>query len=116
MKQPILIYVDDDALALEFLSSSIHRRKCGKVFVTTDPYEALTYVQTKKPDLAILDIIMPRIDGITLAKKFRMINEKLPIIFISSSDYEYEKIENSFFFKKPVDYQKICDKIIEMAK
>jgi two-component system response regulator ChvI len=44
------------------------------------------------PDLAILDIIMPRMDGLELCRRLRSLSQTLPIIFLTSRDEEFDRV------------------------
>lgn len=44
------------------------------------------------PDLAILDILMPRMDGLELCRRLRSASESLPIVFLTSKDEEFDRV------------------------
>ena len=58
----------------------------------TDPAAALTALTAQAPDLAILDIKMPRMDGLELLRRLRQANEGLPVIFLTSKDEEIDEL------------------------
>lgn len=53
---------------------------------------AWTAFQISLPDVIILDIIMPRMNGLELCRKIRDIDSVVPIIFLSSRDDEFDKV------------------------
>lgn len=53
---------------------------------------ALDQFNQSKPDLIILDILMPRMDGLEFCKKIRTIDQKIPIIFLSSKDEVFDRV------------------------
>jgi len=48
--------------------------------------------QRSLPDLVVLDIIMPRMDGLELCRKIRTVSETVPIIFLTSRDDEFDRV------------------------
>ena len=53
---------------------------------------ALTALTATPPDLAILDIKMPRMDGLELLRRLRQANADLPVIFLTSKDEEIDEL------------------------
>jgi two-component system response regulator ChvI len=47
---------------------------------------------THLPDLAVLDILMPRMDGLELCRRLRAASETLPIVFLTSKDEELDRV------------------------
>ncbi len=58
----------------------------------TDGAEAWAEMHESLPDLAIIDVLMPKMDGLELCRKLRQISETLPIIFLTSKDEEIDRI------------------------
>lgn len=48
--------------------------------------------QRQLPELVILDILMPRMDGLELCRRLRSLSESLPIIFLTSRDEEFDRV------------------------
>ena len=54
--------------------------------------EAWTEFKKKLPDLVLLDVTMPEMDGLELCRRLRSVSETLPILFLSSRDEEIDRI------------------------
>jgi two-component system response regulator ChvI len=83
--------VDDEANIRETVAFAL-RREGYEVETYADGLEASTAFQDTMPDLAILDILMPRMDGLELCRKIRAASETVPIIFLTSRDDEVDRI------------------------
>src|SRR6266550_1979154 len=88
---PSIAVVDDEANIRETVAFAL-RREGYEVEMYADGLEAATAFEEKMPDLAILDILMPRMDGLELCRKIRAISETVPIIFLTSRDDEIDRI------------------------
>lgn len=74
----------------------------------SDGYQALRFITDKRPDIVLLDMRMPGIDGIDLMKELERINHKVKIIIISGYDdyvYTHEAIKYGAkdYILKPID-------------
>lgn len=84
-----IFFVEDDKDFLKFLCS--HFREKYKTQALANGLEAWTLVQKRIPDLIVTDLMMPRMDGITLCKKLKTSFEfcHVPVIMLTSrSDIE----------------------------
>jgi two-component system response regulator ChvI len=68
------------------------RREGYQVDTYEDGLEAWEAWQKSLPDLAILDIVLPRIDGLELCRKLQQLSPTLPVIFLTSRDEEFDKV------------------------
>jgi two-component system response regulator ChvI len=82
--------VDDDKNILESVSM-LMEQEGYHVRSFSDPAAALTALTTNPPDLAILDIKMPRMDGLELLRRLRQ-SADLPVIFLTSKDEEIDEL------------------------
>ncbi|MCP5410685.1 MAG: response regulator transcription factor [Alphaproteobacteria bacterium] len=83
--------VDDDKNILASVSMLLEQEGYH-VRTFTDGAAALTALTTTPPDLAILDIKMPRMDGLELLRRLRQANDALPVIFLTSKDEEIDEL------------------------
>lgn len=89
-----ILIVDDEPTNQRILDYTL--RKAGyETFTTSNGEEALSLLATSEIDLAILDMVMPVMDGITLLKHIRADPKfsQLPVIFITGSSDDIERIQ-----------------------
>jgi two-component system, OmpR family, alkaline phosphatase synthesis response regulator PhoP len=126
MKTKILL-VDDEPDIVEFLQYNLIQEGFD-VISAYDGIEALSKI-SQKPDLIILDIMMPKMDGYEVFKKIRETPgfEKLPIIFLTAKAGEANEIMGleigaSDYIQKPISPKKLVARVkstlrnIESAK
>lgn len=83
-----LLYVEDDEEIIEDIDFFL-KRHFNEIIIAQDGEEAFRYFKEKNPDIIILDINIPKLNGLKLASKIRETNKKIPIIFLTAfSDKE----------------------------
>jgi len=101
-KKQCVLVVDDHPKVLRFIE--IDLRLCGfEVITTTSGSEALELVKSARPDIMLLDIIMPEMDGFEVLKKLRDFAQ-LPVIAFSASPGNYHdamRLGANDFMPKP---------------
>lgn len=88
-KKTILI-VDDEELIVNILIYNL-QKEGYETIEARDGETAINMAFEKKPDLILLDIMLPKVDGLTVCKKIRS-SMNVPIIMISAKDEEIDKI------------------------
>src|ERR1700691_123979 len=83
--------VDDDRNILASVSMLLEQEGYH-VRTFADGAAALTALAGAPPDLAILDIKMPRMDGLELLRRLRQAAADLPVIFLTSKDEEIDEL------------------------
>jgi len=83
--------VDDDKNILASVQM-LMEQEGYHVRTFTDGASALTALTGAPPDLAILDIKMPRMDGLELLRRLRQVQENIPVIFLTSKDEEIDEL------------------------
>ncbi|MDF2484045.1 MAG: two component transcriptional regulator, winged helix family [Herbinix sp.] len=89
--EPLILVVDDEKSIRSFLRISIEMQGY-KCIDASDGSTALMLAISRNPEILILDLGLPDIDGIEVIKKLRMVSQ-IPIIIISARGHEREKIE-----------------------
>ena len=115
-----ILLVDDEQLQLIRLEGACKSVLPNATFLSfTNPVKALEEASKNKVDLAFLDIEMPEINGIQLAKKLKALNPKTKIIFVTAfNDYALEayKLHASGYITKPVSEEAVKEEISELDK
>ena len=85
-KGPRCVMVVDDSVTVRKVTSRLLERQGMDVLVAKDGVEAVALLQERKPDIMLLDIEMPRMDGFEVARQVRHDDRLggLPIVMISS--------------------------------
>lgn len=114
-QQKSILAVDDISLNLNELKLFLQKTEY-KLTCLTSGGKALEFIANHMPDLLILDIEMPEMDGYELAKKLREKGCMAPIIFLtgnSTQDYVMKAIQAGAadFITKPVNKNMVLDKI-----
>src|SRR6058998_3309174 len=80
-----LLVVEDEPDILELLSASL--RYAGfEVATATGGFQALRAVERARPDLVVLDVMLPDLDGFQVARRLRMGNSRIPVLFLTARD------------------------------
>ena len=82
INKKILIVEDDEDFV--FILEKKFTTEGFLVVTAKDGQEGIAAVEKEKPDLIISDMLMPKIDGMGMAKKIRETNPSVPIIFLTN--------------------------------
>ena len=91
MKNARILYVEDD-ITLSFVTRDNLERAGYTIDSCDDGIKAYEKIVSGNYDLYILDVMLPKIDGYTLARKIREKNEAVPIIFLSAKSTLDDKL------------------------
>jgi DNA-binding response OmpR family regulator len=116
MKKKILV-VDDEDDILQFLELVL-REKGYDVVTAASGQEALTRAQMERPDLVLLDIMMPQMDGWEVLKLLRVDEETadIPVAMLSARTEAKDRVQGLQegaidYICKPFALQELLDKI-----
>src|SRR6266581_987795 len=111
---PTIALVDDDHNILTSVSIALEAEGY-RVMTYSDGFSALQGFKTSPPDLAILDIKMPRMDGMELLRRLREKSDK-PVIFLTSKEEEIDelfglKMGADDFIRKPFSQRVLIERV-----
>jgi two-component system OmpR family response regulator len=110
-----LLVVDDEPNILELLSASL--RFAGfDVATASDGQQALKLVGSYQPDLVVLDVMMPGIDGFEVVRRMREGQQRTPVLFLTAKDATEEKISGltlgaDDYITKPFSLEEVIARI-----
>jgi len=112
-----ILVIDDDPVALA-LTERFLQRGNYEIFLVDNGNDAITMAIELKPDVILLDLMMPAIDGWTVLSvlKENLVTQNIPVILLSMLDeqhlgYDMGAIE---YLRKPVDWDKLFQLIDEI--
>jgi DNA-binding response OmpR family regulator len=90
-RPPRILLVDDEQPIQTLLSFPL-QRDGYEVVVAADGREALARFEESPPDLVVLDVMLPRMDGLEVCKRLRAKGETVPIIMLTAKSEEIDKV------------------------
>jgi CheY-like chemotaxis protein len=117
MTKTILLAEDDRFLRR---ACETKLKQCGfDVRVAVDGEEALTFAREQAPDLMLLDLLMPKRDGLSVLKALKAdaATRAIPIVIISNSSKDLEMQNASdlgavdYWIKSNLSLQELCDRV-----
>ena len=116
---PKVLTIDDDRTVLRLVEKAFQDNADIELSTFTHAEDGLKQIVDGEVDVCLLDIMLPEMNGLELAKKIRSIDARLPVIFITSLDdsdtaIEAMKLGAYDFCNKPLDIQQVQD-LVERA-
>jgi DNA-binding response OmpR family regulator len=113
-KIKVLLAEDETSLGM-IVKESLESRDFA-VFHAENGEEAFEIYKKEDPDILVLDVMMPKKDGFTLAKEIRLDNKKIPIIFLTAKSQTSDVLEGfnnggNDYLKKPFSMEELIVRI-----
>ena len=115
-----ILVVDDDPSIREILSIQLTRLGY-EVMTADDGLEAIEVFKTFAPEAILMDLMMPRLDGLASCQKIRAVEKKAgakrtPVLFLTARDSTHDKTSAALsggdeFVPKPVSIQELRDRL-----
>lgn len=115
---PKILLIEDEISLGRIVKESLEMRGF-EMFLATDGREGLKRYQELNPDLIVLDIMMPEMDGISLAKQIRRNDKRTPIIFLTARSQTMDVVKGfesggNDYLKKPFSMDELIVRIQEL--
>ncbi len=116
---PRILIVDDELDFIELVKFRLAGLHC-EILEANDGVHALSQARMGKPDLILLDILLPDLDGLSVCEILRRQpnTKKIPIIFMSALSGEVTKrtaaMHAEDFFTKPLDLNRLEKRIADL--
>jgi two-component system response regulator MprA len=116
-QEGLVLVVDDEPVDIEMLRIAL-RDQPLKIIGTTDPSKVRSLIAKYSPDLLILDLMMPRISGLTILRDLRSKNDAaVPVLVCSAYSANEETVTSlgATWLGKPWDRQKLVRVVSELV-
>ncbi len=112
-----ILIVEDDKDFLAILQKKFTAEGFS-IIAAENGEEAIDIAEREKPDLILSDILMPKMDGLAMAKKIKEFNKNVPIIFLTNlKDTDYtDDMEKSGEFDYLIKSELRIDDIVAKSK
>jgi two-component system response regulator MprA len=86
-----ILVVDDEPAVRESLERSL-RFEGYEVVAARDGFEALAHIDQRRPDAMVLDVLMPRLDGLETCRRLRATGDPLPVLLLTARDAVADRV------------------------
>lgn len=120
MKKTKILYVEDEVFLAKIVSETLQTRGY-EVVLESDGGKAVEQFSKEKPDVCVLDIMLPNKDGFTIADEIREKDTQVPLIFLSAKS-QTSDVVNGFklgandYIRKPFSIEELIVRIENVLK
>jgi DNA-binding response OmpR family regulator len=112
----IKVLLAEDEASLGMIVKESLETRGFTVFHAENGEDAFEIYKKENPDILVLDVMMPKKDGFTLAKEIRLENKKIPIIFLTAKSQTSDVLEGfnhggNDYLKKPFSMEELIVRI-----
>lgn len=120
MSKTKVFYVEDEVFLARIVKESLESRGF-EVFMESDGAKAMDVFKKCKPDICVLDVMLPNKDGFALADEIRDLDEAIPIIFLTAKT-QTEDVVKGFtlggndYVRKPFSMEELIVRIQNLLR
>lgn len=112
---PRILVVDDEVMLADLLSQAL-RHEGWETATASDGLDALAKATTFRPDVVILDVQMPRMDGLETLERLRARDPHLPVLFLTARDAVADRVQGlragaDDYVTKPFDLDEVAARV-----
>lgn len=116
-----ILFAEDELVIGRLVKEALEREPNFEIVWAKNGREALTLFRDKGADLCILDVMMPAIDGFSLAKSIRAIDSEVPILFLTARADTADVVRGfnaggNDYLKKPFSIEELVARIGELMR
>ncbi len=110
-----IVLVEDEQNIRDTVSYALEQEG-HRVTAYSDGEQAWKALERRLPDLLILDILLPRLDGLELCRRVRARSESVPLMFLTSRDEEFDRVLGlelgaDDYLCKPFSVRELCARV-----
>lgn len=110
-----ILYVEDEPFLARIVKESLESRNY-EVLMVTDGKEAVPLFQSAQPDICVLDVMLPHVDGYSIAAEIRKVSPAMPIIFVTAKTQTHDllkafEVGGNDYLRKPFSLEELIARV-----
>lgn len=120
MEKIKILYVEDESFLGKIVKESLESRGY-EIFMEEDGGKAVALFNSCKPDICVLDVMLPNKDGFQIAEEIRAADDKIPILFLTAKSQTEDlvkgfKIGGNDYIRKPFSMEELIVRLENILK
>lgn len=114
LRDKLILVVDDEPHLVNFMRMNLELEG-ARVITASNGREALDLVREDMPDVVLLDVMMPEVDGFETLKRLRQVSQ-VPVLFLTARDEEDDRVRGlelgaDDYIAKPFSHRELISRI-----
>ena len=116
-----ILFAEDEAILGKLVKEALERNRDWEIHWCRDGADALRMFRAIRPDMCILDVMMPAMDRFTLAREIRTISGDVPILFLTARSQTADVVKGfesggNDYLKKPFSLEELTLRVKELMR
>ncbi len=118
MRQVKILYVEDEPFLAKIVKESLESRDFRVTWIE-DGQEALPAFQRQHPDICVLDVMLPNVDGFEIGSQIRKLSPSVPIIFLTAKNQTQDVLKGfesggNDYLRKPFSLEELIARVYNL--